>query len=117
MSDRESVDIAGLRERLIADSERLAERIARLQAEADDESWAQPKPDEADQGTAAVERERLRSLAAQARQALEQAEAALARIEEGTYGKCTECGGDITPGRLEARPEAELCVTCQQRRR
>lgn len=117
MSESESPDIAGLRDRLTAERERLAERIARLDADADDEAWAQPKPDEADQGNAAVERERLRSLAGQARAALEQAEAALARIEAGTYGKCTECGNDIPAGRLDARPEAELCLTCQSKRR
>lgn len=116
MSDDETVDLAVQRTHLEAGSERLQARIERLQAEIDDEDWAQPKPDEADQGAAAVERERLRSLAAQAREALEQTRAALTRIDLGTYGKCTRCGAQIGAGRLEARPEAELCVTCQQRR-
>lgn len=116
-NDDEQVDIAALEQQLRADRVRLMERIARLDADANDEAWSQPRPDEADQGAAAVERERLRLLAAQARAALEQTESALARIEEGSYGKCTECGSDIPAARLEARPEAELCVSCQQRRR
>jgi RNA polymerase-binding transcription factor DksA len=37
---------------------------------------------------------------------------ALARIEDGTYGECVRCGGDIAPARLEARPEAALCIDC-----
>lgn len=37
---------------------------------------------------------------------------ALARIEDGTYGECVRCGGDISPARLEARPEAALCIDC-----
>ena len=40
-------------------------------------------------------------------------EAALARFEEGTYGFCTRCGGDIGEARLRANPAAERCITCQ----
>lgn len=37
---------------------------------------------------------------------------ALARIEDDTYGQCVRCGGDIAPARLEAHPEAALCIAC-----
>ena len=37
---------------------------------------------------------------------------ALTRIESGTYGKCVRCGAEIAPKRLEARPEAALCLEC-----
>ena len=37
---------------------------------------------------------------------------ALTRIDNGTYGKCVRCGGEIAPKRLEARPEAALCIEC-----
>lgn len=37
---------------------------------------------------------------------------ALARIADGTYGECVRCGEDIAPARLEARPEAALCIDC-----
>ncbi len=37
---------------------------------------------------------------------------AIARIEDGTYGECVRCGGAISPARLEARPEAALCIDC-----
>lgn len=37
---------------------------------------------------------------------------ALARIEDGNYGECVRCGGDIAPARLEARPESSLCIDC-----
>ena len=39
-------------------------------------------------------------------------EAALERIEAGTYGLCDECGGPIGEGRLGAIPEATRCVDC-----
>lgn len=37
---------------------------------------------------------------------------ALARIEDGSYGTCVRCGEEIAPARLEARPEAALCIAC-----
>ena len=37
---------------------------------------------------------------------------ALARIEDGTYGECTNCGSAIPLGRLEARPHTEHCISC-----
>jgi RNA polymerase-binding transcription factor DksA len=41
--------------------------------------------------------------------------AALARLEDGTYGACLECGQPIGAGRLRAIPEAATCVDCQER--
>ncbi len=38
---------------------------------------------------------------------------ALARIENGTYGICDECGEEICEKRLEYRPEATLCIVCK----
>ena len=43
-------------------------------------------------------------------------EAALARLREGTYGTCADCGITISRKRLEAVPWAQFCVTCQERR-
>lgn len=45
---------------------------------------------------------------------LRDVEAALARIRDGTYGRCEECGGPISRERLEAYPTATRCVECQQ---
>jgi RNA polymerase-binding transcription factor DksA len=40
---------------------------------------------------------------------------ALGRIEDGTYGECVRCGGEIAPERLRARPEAALCIDCARK--
>jgi RNA polymerase-binding transcription factor DksA/uncharacterized protein (DUF302 family) len=42
-------------------------------------------------------------------------DAALERIEEGTYGRCVACGAAISPARLDHVPEADRCLPCQQR--
>ena len=43
-------------------------------------------------------------------------DAALARIEAGTYGACTRCGSQIPEERLELRPFASRCVSCTSAR-
>lgn len=40
-------------------------------------------------------------------------DAALARFEDGTYGMCTRCGGEIGEARLRVNPAAERCIACQ----
>lgn len=42
----------------------------------------------------------------------EQIMAALARIEQGDYGVCANCGADIAPARLLAQPTATRCIAC-----
>ena len=39
---------------------------------------------------------------------------ALGRIRDGSYGICVRCGEEIAPQRLDARPEAALCIGCAQ---
>jgi RNA polymerase-binding protein DksA len=46
---------------------------------------------------------------------LHDVEAALARIAEGGYGECIDCGEKIARARLEASPAAQRCIACQQR--
>ncbi len=41
-------------------------------------------------------------------------DAALSRIDAGTYGLCTDCGVSIPAARLQASPEAQRCIACQQ---
>ena len=40
---------------------------------------------------------------------------ALAKFDDGSYGECEECGNPIGFSRLQARPEARLCIACQTR--
>lgn len=39
---------------------------------------------------------------------------AIEKIDEGTYGKCEDCGGEIAKERLKAIPFARLCIDCKQ---
>lgn len=46
---------------------------------------------------------------------LEEVEAALARIEQGTYGRCEDCGREISRERLAALPFTRYCIQCAER--
>jgi RNA polymerase-binding transcription factor len=46
---------------------------------------------------------------------LAEIDAALERIDAGTYGVCANCGQEIPPERLEALPYATLCIDCKRR--
>lgn len=47
---------------------------------------------------------------------LESIGSALKKTSEGTYGTCSNCGKPINPKRLEALPEATLCIECSKRK-
>lgn len=65
-----------------------------------------------EQATELENEEVLAELDVSQRHTLEAIEAALARIDEGTYGICVECEDKISPKRLEALPFSTLCITC-----
>jgi RNA polymerase-binding transcription factor len=44
-------------------------------------------------------------------------DAALGRLDGGTYGTCVSCGRPIAPERLQALPSAALCIDCQRQAR
>jgi DnaK suppressor protein len=56
-------------------------------------------------------------LIAAARQQLQETEAALARIDAGSYGHCESCAVAIIPERLKLLPAARYCIGCQARNR
>jgi DnaK suppressor protein len=49
------------------------------------------------------------------RQELQEIEAALSRIRDGSYGICIDCGGEIGRARLKADPTTKRCLACQIR--
>jgi RNA polymerase-binding transcription factor DksA len=54
----------------------------------------------------------LDALDADGRTRVRQLQAALARMDAGTYGTCVRCHGPIAAGRLEALPEITTCIDC-----
>ena len=73
---------------------------------------APARSDPSEWGADAYEQEVTASLLRNKGRSLEDIAAALARIEDGTYGRCEECDQAIPKGRLEALPYARHCVRC-----
>jgi DnaK suppressor protein len=69
----------------------------------------------ADQGTDSFEREKSFQLASKSGRFLHHIDEALLRIKDKTYGKCQECGKQITTARLEAVPHARFCIECKEK--
>jgi DnaK suppressor protein len=90
---------------LKAEAEQLAEEMEPGDIQFDEESG--------EGGTMNVERERDLALSAQAQAAVEEIDKALAKIDDGTYGYCEQCGQAIPKARLKALPYASLCVACK----
>ena len=67
----------------------------------------------ADAGAATAERTEVIGLVETIKGQLDGVDAALARITNGKYGTCANCGKDIDPARMEARPESIYCVDCK----
>lgn len=109
------------RERLHAERARLVETrdaASRLSTAANDAgqgelSSADQHP--AEQATETLERELDMGVLQSVEAELAELDAALGRLEKGTYGKCALCGKEIADGRLEAMPAARYCVEDQAR--
>lgn len=69
----------------------------------------------AEDATEVFTRERNLALRSNAQDLLAQVDAALQRIENGTYGICAQCNREIAFERIDALPYATLCIDCQSR--
>jgi DnaK suppressor protein len=103
-------------------SERLAvqQRLAALQRDFDDIVGSPEGTDDEhdpEGATVAFERQHVAALLAQARDQLTRVDAALARLADGSYGRCEHCGQPIAPERLAARPTATTCIGCASKTR
>ncbi len=98
------------KEKLEKERDQIREELGHLrelmQAEVDVE------PDEGD--AEIFEREKNAALIVVLESKLQAVDAALRSIEKGRYGTCERCNRPIEPERLEAKPDATLCLSCQQ---
>jgi DnaK suppressor protein len=66
-----------------------------------------------DDGSSVMEQERISTVSADLHEVLQQVNAALERMDAGTYGLCQRCGKPINEERLEAFPYVTYCIECQ----
>lgn len=108
--DARRTELVAMRERI----ERAAQDV--LEGDLDEGELSSAAGDQhiADHATEMFDRELDGSLGDNAEQIVREIDAALARLEDGSYGMCARCGKAIPEERLDAVPYAILCVDCKR---
>ena len=105
-----------LRSHLKSEQKRLIDELEQLEANArpmDERREGSPFGKREEEATEALELEKRLAMEKRTRDQLADVEHALKKFEEGTYGLCDSCGNPIDPERLEALPQATLCMECK----
>jgi len=98
--------LSTVRSDLVDERDRLETQISALEpggGSAFDDNFA-------DSGQVAAEQGENKVLASQLRSELDEVESALAKLDDGSYGKCETCGEAISEARLEAMPATRYCI-------
>ena len=106
------------KERLVYFKELLTERLQVLLNEAEKTVTGMTNdkntfPDPTDRANLETDRNFLLRIRDRERKLILKIKEALARIEDGTFGTCEECGKEISEERLKARPVTTLCIACK----
>lgn len=108
-----------LRAKLIQERQRVEELIeaenkkrSALTDTSDQERYGNHPGDE---GTETFEKEQSLAMQGNLQIILNEVDQALHKFDNGSYGKCDECGSEIPYERLEVRPQSTLCVKCKSK--
>ena len=111
-----TIDFNVLRSQLENEHKRIMEELNQLEASirpVEERREGSPFGKREEEATESFELEKRLALEKRVRDNLADVERALHKFEEGSYGLCDSCGQPIDPARLEALPQASLCVTCK----
>ncbi len=107
------VRLKRLHHRLSAELARLENRLRSTETGSSQELSAYDNHP-GDLGTITANRELDMGLVRHLRRRRDDVGRALAKIDQGSYGRCDRCGAAIEPARLEAEPEAACCLSCAE---
>jgi RNA polymerase-binding protein DksA len=103
-----------LRSRLEQEQKRLIEDLEQLKTDVRPERReGSPFGKREEEATESFELEKRLALEKRLKEQLAEIEHALDKFDKGTYGLCDNCGQPIDPARLEALPQANLCLNCK----
>lgn len=108
--ERSPKDIEEIRTRLLAHKADLQKRVTTIHEHARDPLEQDSAEQAAQLGNVAV----VSALESEAVQQIAEIEAAIRRLDAGTYGVCVSCGEPIGDGRLKVRPAATQCRDCAE---
>ena len=112
------VDFKLLRTRLENEQKRLHAEFEQLQSSvstSEERREGSTFGKREEEATEALELEKRLALEKRIREELVAIEHALDKFDKKTYGLCDECGESIPPERLEALPQASLCLSCKEK--
>jgi DnaK suppressor protein len=105
-----------IQKKLKSEQKRLQEELELLHNNAsssDERREGSPFGKREEEATETLELEKRLALENRTRKEMAEVEHALQKFDQGTYGKCDNCGKPIDPARLEALPQATLCLNCK----
>jgi RNA polymerase-binding transcription factor DksA len=108
--------IEELRSKLEHDKAQVLERLELLKADSDSAGESRegsPFGKREEEATEAFELEKRMAMERNLRDSLVEINRALGKFETGNYGVCELCAKEIEPDRLEARPQASVCMRCK----
>ncbi len=97
---------------LLQEKQQIAAHLEERKEESEKEIDDSPG-DQVDIASSEINQAAMQKLGSRERNLLKKIDKALAKIKSGDYGDCEECGEEISPARLEARPVALLCIDCK----
>ncbi len=111
-----TINLNLFRSRLERERKRIADELEQLRASirpAGERREGSPFGKREEEATESLEFERRLALEKRILEQLAEVVRALEKFEEETYGVCDNCGQPIEPARLEALPQARLCLNCK----
>ena len=106
-----------IRARLEAEKRRIQDELGQLASShsMDERREGSPFGKRDDEATESMELEKRLALESRLHSLLAEVDRALQKMEAGTYGQCDLCNAAIDPARMEALPQAILCLSCRQK--
>ena len=114
-----NIDLNLIRSRLEIEWKRLTEELQQLTVNVrpgGERREGSPFGKREEEATESFELEKRLALEKRTRGQIADVEHALNKFEQGTYGLCDSCGQPIDPARLEALPQASLCLRCKAKK-
>ena len=109
-----------LRSRLESEQKHLTKELEQLKASVrpiNERREGSPFGKREEEASETLELEKRLAIEKRIRDQMAEVEHALGKFEQGTYGLCDSCGQPIDPARLEALPQANLCLSCKARQK
>ena len=106
-----------IRTKLLAEKKRIMDELAQLfgSQNADERREGSPFGKREEEATESMELEKRLAVEQRLKALLTEVDQALQKLDNGSYGVCEMCHKPIDPARMEALPQAILCMSCRQK--